>query len=81
MRVVCCCAVKDRYGDRADESDSESSESSSDDSEVVSMAASSLSTLSIHNSDNVPLCLLGCLTFYRNWTLQLKGTFTERYHC
>lgn len=36
IHLFCCCAVKDRYGDRADESGSELSESSSDDdSEVV----------------------------------------------
>lgn len=45
--VLCCCAVKDRYGDQADNSDSESSESSSDDSEVVSIAASFITILSL----------------------------------
>ncbi len=86
--VLCCCcgAVKDRYGERADESGSESSESSFDDSEVVSIAASSphQTHLSLFSNVTGTVCVNGCLTFVRplrNWTLKLKEIFTGRCRC
>lgn len=53
------CAVKDRYGDRADDSESESSESSSDDTEVVRIAAVSFPhcVIRYHCSHQSDLCL------------------------
>lgn len=75
---MCCCLVKDRYGDRASDSGSESSESSSDDSEVVSSLHLPLFShlLTVATGRNRALSLSS-----RNWTLLWKGTFIERCPC
>lgn len=80
IRLFCFCVVKDRFGDRADESGSELSESSSDDSEVVScFSPFHVINKELRQCANVLHRL--SRVFYRNWTLQLKGTFTEHCHC